>query len=282
MMLKWFDGREAAHVGEALADQFAPAKRQKSTLEELLLRADRDVRTLQLNFYKKARFANSFKWRLIENGIEPDEANAVTQSLILHLAQNEAGAAAQMSAPDNRAGDADPLLARAHAAFAAADWARAVELFDEFVSQHPDRSDALNSLGVALCNLGRYQEAEQRYREAIDVNPEYAEALSNLAGLRQGSPQEAEPLLRRVLKINPKFPGARARLGLMLASAGRDHEAKTALRKALKISPKDANALLGLSQIARSEGQFDEAESLLRRALQLNPKMPTAWAALSG
>ena len=95
MMFKWLDGREAAHVGEALADQFAPAKRQKSTLEELLLRADRDVRTLQLNFYKKARFANSFKWRLIENGVEPDEANAVTQSLILHLAQEQANAAAQ-------------------------------------------------------------------------------------------------------------------------------------------------------------------------------------------
>ncbi len=296
MMFKWLDGREAAHVGEELADQFAPApsraggsvrdekiaaKRQKSALEELLLRADRDVRSLELNFYKKARLANSFKWRLIENGVEPDEANAVTQSLILHLAQDEAGAAAQTSAPGNRAGDADPLLARAHAAFAAADWARAAEFYAEFVAQHPDRSDALNSLGVALCNLGRYQEAEQRYREAIDVNPEYAEALSNLAGLRQGSPQEAEPLLRRVLKINPKFPGARAMLGLMLASAGRDHEAKTALRKALKISPKDANALLGLSQIARSDGQFDEAESLLRRALQLNPKLPAAWAALS-
>ena len=163
---------------------------QKSTLEALLLRADRDVRTLQLNFYKKARFANSFKWRLIENGVEPDEANTVTQSLILHLAQNEAGAAAHTSAPGNRAGDADPLLARAHAAFAAADWARAVELYDEFVAQHPDRSDVLNSLGVALCSLGRYQEAEQRYREAIDVNPEYAEALSNLAGLRQGSPRK--------------------------------------------------------------------------------------------
>ncbi len=30
---------------------------------------------------------------------------------------------------------------------------------------------ALNNLGVALYNLGRYQEAEQRYREAIESIP---------------------------------------------------------------------------------------------------------------
>ena len=85
MMLKWFHAREAADVGAALADQFAAAaaprphpsaaprecERSTSTaLQELHERADREVRTLELNFYQKARFANSFKWRLIENGVE--------------------------------------------------------------------------------------------------------------------------------------------------------------------------------------------------------------------
>ena len=123
-----------------------------------------------------------------------------------------------------------------------------MDLFDEYVSLVPGRADALNALGVALFNLGRFQEAEQRYREAIDIDPEYANALVNLAALLQASPKAAEPLLRRVLKINPKYPGARAMLGIMLLSSGHEHEAKLAFRKALKVSPKDPIALLGLAQ----------------------------------
>ena len=160
-------------------------------------------------------------------------------------------------------------------------YAQAADLFDQFVSLVPGRADALNALGVALYNLGRYQEAEQRYREAIDIDPEYADALVNLAALLQANPDAAELLLRRALKINPKYPGARAMLGLMLLSSGHVHEAKAAFRKALKVSPRDPVALLGLAQIARVEGRFDEAQSLLKRTLEISPKMPTAWAALN-
>ncbi len=157
-----------------------------------------------------------------------------------------------------------------------------MELFEEYVSLFPDRADVLNALGVALNRLGRYQEAEQRFREAVDVDPEYADALVNLASLLQANPAAAEPLLRRALKINPKYPGARAMLGLMLLSSGQEHEAKIAFRKAQKVSPRDHVALLGLAHIARVEGRFDEAQSLLKRTLEISPRMPTAWASLHG
>jgi Flp pilus assembly protein TadD len=300
-MLKWFKAREAADVGVALADEFAQAaalhlpignaKSKKtgrlSPLQELLQRADRDVRTLELNFYQRARFANAFKWRLIDSGVKREVADDVTQSLIVHLSQGPTGVAAdrrsagaQGSGPEEASKNND-LLARAKKAFEEGDYAQAAELYDEFVSLDPGNADALNALGVALFNLGRYQEAGQRYREAIDVNPEYANALVNLAALQQANPKEAEPLLRRVLKINPKYPGVRSMLGIMLLSSGDDHGAKAALRKAQKATPNDPITLLGLAQIARVEGRFDDAQSLLKRTLEISPKMPTAWAALN-
>src|SRR5450755_4436201 len=69
MMLKWFKAREATEIGTALADQFASrtvsdlaegGKRAAPTdaseaLQDLLKRADREVRSLQLNVYKKAK-----------------------------------------------------------------------------------------------------------------------------------------------------------------------------------------------------------------------------------
>jgi tetratricopeptide (TPR) repeat protein len=302
MMLKWFNAREAADLGVALADQFAAAtatqpapvrssegkrKENASALAQLHERADREVRPLELNFYQKARFANSFKWKLIENGVESGVADGVTQSLIMHLSRGPAGAATNHASTAAQSGgtkDADEtraLLARAEKAFKAGDNDRAADLFEEFVSIIPGRADALNTLGIALYNPGRYQEAEQRYREAIDVDPEYADALVNLAALLQTNPDAAEPLLRRALKINPKYRGARAMLGLALLSSGLEHEAKVAFRKALKISPRDHIALLGLAHIARVEGRFDEAQSLLKRTLEISPKMPTAWASLN-
>jgi Flp pilus assembly protein TadD len=301
MMLKWFDAREAADVGAALAEWYVAAalrpapvrstegrqKEHATALRELHERADRDVRILELNFYQRARFANSFKWRLIENGVKRAVADDVTQSLIVYLSQGPTGVAGDRgSAGAQGSGSEDShktkaLLARAKKAFDEGNHAQAVELFDEFVSLVPDHADALNALGVALYNLGRYQEAEQRYREAIDVNPQYANALVNLAALQQANPKGAEPLLRRVLKINPKHPGARAMLGVMLLSSGDEHGARAALRKARKVSPNDPIALLGLAQIARVEGRFDDAQSLLKRTLEVSPKMPTAWAELN-
>jgi hypothetical protein len=104
MKLKWFKAREAADLGVALADQFARAaaiqtpmrgsegkrKENASALAQLHERADREVRPLELNFYQKARFANSFKWKLIEKGVESGVADGVTQSLIMHLSRGPA------------------------------------------------------------------------------------------------------------------------------------------------------------------------------------------------
>src|SRR5579862_8708648 len=98
-MIDWFNAREAAQIGASLADEFArPAARSNkavqegnpNALEALLRRADREVRSLRLNFYKKAKFANSFKWRLIENGVARQTADEITQSLVLHLSQDRA------------------------------------------------------------------------------------------------------------------------------------------------------------------------------------------------
>ena len=100
MILSWFSGREAAEIGVALADQFAPQPNSavpqgsqqcapSGSMQQLLRSADAEVRPLQLNFYKKAKFANSFKWRLIENGIAKEIADEVTQSLIVHLSQRQ-------------------------------------------------------------------------------------------------------------------------------------------------------------------------------------------------
>ena len=297
MILEWFDASEAAKIGAELADQFAPldAKRaamrgdqtasskRGDNLDVILQRADREVRGLRLNFYKKAKFANSFRWRLIENGIDPSIADGVTQQLVLHLSQDQSKSAKSGDAAPRRADPAkvQHLLEQGNGCLTDGAWAEAVGHYEQLLELQPRHPEALAQLGVALFGLGRYAEAERCYRESLEINPMSESTLCNLATVLQGDPPEAEKYLRQALKLNPKYADARSKLGMSLAFAGRLREAKGAFQKTLKVDPRHAEALLGLGQIARTEGRFTESESFINRALKVEPKLPGAWAAMN-
>jgi tetratricopeptide (TPR) repeat protein len=298
MILAWLDGREAAEIGVALADEFAPPTRSvdqgsahsshSGSMEQLLQRADTDVRPLQLNFYKKAKFANSFKWRLIENGVAREIADDVTQSLVVHLSQSRLPASNQKSAdaPANRAdrAKAQHLFNRGNNFFDQRAYAEAVALYEEALELDPLHAEALNNLGSSLSYLSRYGEAEQCFREAMAINPNYANPYGNLGNLlRQKSAlPEAEASLRRALKLRPNYTEARINLGLTLVFLGRLRDARTYFAKALKAAPRNVHALFGMGQIATLEGRFEEADTTFRRIIEIDPKMPNAWAALAG
>jgi tetratricopeptide (TPR) repeat protein len=296
MLLEWFNASEAAKIGAELADQFAPldatragihgnqsaSSKRGDDLNVILQRADREVRGLRLNFYKKAKFANSFKWRLIENGIERSIADGLTQSLILHLSQDQHKGTS--NDPASRRLDRakiQQLLDQGYKCLSQAAFSQAAVHYEQLLELQPQNPEALAQLGVALFSLGRYEEAERCYRESLEINPMSASTLCNLATVLQSDPPEAEKYLRQALKLNPKYADARSKLGLSLAFAGRVRDAKTAFQKALKVDPRHAEALLGLGQLARTEGRFAEAESFIKRALNVQPKLAGAWAAMS-
>jgi tetratricopeptide (TPR) repeat protein len=297
MNLAWLNGREATAIGAALADEFAPRTEPavargspqssaSGSMEQLLQRADREVRPLQLNFYKKAKFANAFKWRLIENGIAREIADEVTQSLVLHLSQIRIPAPSQNSAdaPADPSGPAKAqhLFIRGNKFYAQGAYAEAAAIYEEAVQLDSSHAEALNNLGSALSYLGRYEEAEQCFRDAISAKPNFSDPHSNLGVLlRQKSHlSDSEALLRRALKLRPTDLDARINLGLTLVFLGRLRDAKACFAKVLKTTPRNVLALFGMGQIATAEGRFDEAEATYRRIVEINPKMTNAWAAL--
>jgi len=297
MIISWLNAREAAEIGAALADEFAPQANAAASrgspqsggagsMEQLLRRADSEVRPLHLNFYKKAKFANSFKWRLIENGVERETADRVTQSLVLHLSQNLTPALSQSSAeapagrPDRA--KAQHLVRQGNKFFEQGAHAEAAALYEEAVELDSSFAEALNNLGSSLSHLGRYEEAEHCYRESIAINPNFSDPHANLGVLlRQKSYlSDSEALLRRALKLRPTDLDARINLGLTLVFLGRLRDARAYFAKVLKTTPRSGLALYGMGQIAALEGQFEEAETTFRRVIEINPKMSNAWAAL--
>ena len=296
-MLDWFNSRDAAQIGAALADEFAPpgspAIAQSSSsgtksIERLLMRADSEVRSLRLNFFKKAKFANSFKWRLIENGVARQTADDVTQSLVMHLSQVKQASLPDLGSklpPPERSSSATrkQLLTQGNQAFAKGGYSEAVAIYQDLLDLDPRNAEALHNLGSALTRLGLLSDAVEYIRRAIKCRPDFAEAHCTLGIVlrAKGENAESEIWLRRALKLNPNYSEARIHHGVSLLALGRLREASARFAKVLKSNPRHADALYLMGQIALLEGRFEEAEGHFNHALEINPKMPNALAALA-
>jgi tetratricopeptide (TPR) repeat protein len=242
-----------------------------------------------LNFYKRAKLANSFKWRLIENGVKRATADEVTQTLVLNLSMSEADPPATAAIPSavngrRSANNVKQLFAQGNRCMDQGAYIEAIDIFQRLLEVDPHHAMALNNIGAALSKLSQYQKAERLFRAAIKERPDFVDAHSNLGMVLrwQGFLNDSEKSLRNALRLNPSHVDARTNLGTTLALLNRLREAKGQLKKALKAEPRNAEALFAMGQIASLEGRFDESEKTLNRALQARPKMPVAWAALSG
>src|SRR6266853_73519 len=300
MLLKWFNARKATEVGTALADDFVFAFRPSGTrrqetraglqgqeLQKLLMRVDREAGPLKLNLIKRAALANSFKWRLLEKGVEQQLVDELTHALVLRLTPNQGSSVPSdkgASASKRRSGsrDAKALHTRGNEFLDRDAHAEALECYQELVNLDSRDAVARNGLGTALAQLARYSEAQDQFRRAIGIRPGFPEAHFNLAGALQstGRYNESEMPLRRALKLKPTYVDARISLGMSLVLLGRLQEASDCYEKALRLAPRNTQALVGRGQIEALEGRFAAAESLYRRALEVDPGSSYAWAAL--
>jgi Flp pilus assembly protein TadD len=77
-------------------------------------------------------------------------------------------------------------------------------------------------LGNALAARGLRQEATAQLEESVRLNPNHADAWSNLGGIyaAQGRFEEAERALRQAVRIRPDLAAARFNLGFRLLRRG--------------------------------------------------------------
>jgi len=294
MILQWFNARQASEVGAALADKLTPAAARmersdviaSDTLQDIVKLARGEVRDLRLNFYQRAKLANAFKWKLLENGIERRVADEVTQSLVLDLSfSHEAESSTPDAVPisDHPASTLE-LLARANGFAKRRDYTSAIKLYQQLLVVEPRHTAALNNMGSALADLGRFIDAEQHYRGALSIDPGFVEAHCNLGDVlrKRGYFAESETSLRHAIKLKPNYLDAHASLGLTLVFGGRVRDAKGRFRKVLKSRPRHALALHGMGEIAAREGRWEDAEKLFAQILELDPKNVTALVAQAG
>ena len=113
----------------------------------------------------------------------------------------------------------------------------AEHLFRQAVDLEPNMAAALTNLGNLVYRQGELEEARKLYERALEHDPLQPEARYNLANLLEdlGETELAISEMRRVCATAPDFADAHYNLGLMLAHVGGAAQAKMHLERYLEL-----------------------------------------------
>ena len=145
-------------------------------------------------------------------------------------------------------------------------------------------ADVRVNYGRFLEAQGRVNEAEQAYRTAVEHDPWLASAHYNLGTVvlrRGGETAEAVQHLERAVELEPDYVDALVNLGIVQAGGG-DVEAGGALfQRAVDADPNHANALSNLGTYHLQRGAFRDAVNVLTRAVAVAPGRADVVAGLA-
>lgn len=160
----------------------------------------------------------------------------------------------------------------AHVLYEQSRFAEAKACYEKILTIQPDLIAAQTGLGAVAKALGQSQEAEARFRKAIENGAGF-EAYGNLADLLHSADRihEAEACLNSAILAYPESVDAYVKTAIFLRTLGRAPESIPYFTQALSIdsSRKDIHVDLGVAKA--DEGFFSEAEACYRRAIELDP-----------
>ena len=151
-------------------------------------------------------------------------------------------------------------------------WAEAEEHFKKAIQLNPNYATAHQWYGSYLAAVGRMNEAVVAGKTAHELEPFsltiYGDYIRTLyyAGRLQEAHQEAQKLL----EMDPNFPRAHYELGLVLEEEGKLEEAISEFRLALKSSPENVTALTALGHSQALAGKKADAEKVIARLQELS------------
>jgi tetratricopeptide (TPR) repeat protein len=149
-----------------------------------------------------------------------------------------------------------------------------------FVQEVPEPARKQYQKGsVLLEKSNRRQEAFAALKSAIDIFPQYFDALEMLGTeqVKDGEYEAAIPLLTKALEINSRAYASCFALGVAQFNVKQLQPAIESLRRAVLLNEKSVNANLWLGIALRQTSRLDEAEVYLKRAdLLAESKLPDA------
>jgi predicted O-linked N-acetylglucosamine transferase (SPINDLY family) len=163
----------------------------------------------------------------------------------------------------------DELIRAADAAIGRLEYERALALASRAAELAPASALARYKRAVALHGLGRGDDAEQGYRQALALDPALGKALNNIGCLQRdrGARAAAMQSFERAIAADPALAEPHGNLGRELLGEGAIDAALERFRRAVAIDPGCADAQLQLRQCLLDMGEWREAERMRGAAL---------------
>jgi tetratricopeptide (TPR) repeat protein len=173
--------------------------------------------------------------------------------------------------------------------FESRNYSQAERYFLQTLSKGAEYADVLNMLGVIYHAAGKFNDSIACFQQALAINPNYTEAVLNLAVLRNdlGDYKEAKELYKRIggkkkkskemnSVLKGKISNMHMGLGDTYSGIGHYKEAIEEFKKALVLNPnyKDIRTKLGICY--RENNQKDLSIKELAKAVKENPNYTPA------
>jgi tetratricopeptide (TPR) repeat protein len=164
------------------------------------------------------------------------------------------------------------MIKAANRQFVDEDLEGALEQYELVCDLFPDHGAAYNNRGRIELQLGRFDEANELFWRAAEVDPYGSIPLINVFFLNIGLRPDAvaaEAASRRLVELGPEIPGYRSMLGWSLVAQARFSEAEVELRLLLEWEPDHLYGFPNMAHVLFAQGRADEALPRYRRLLEL-------------
>lgn len=203
------------------------------------------------------------------------------------------GAALRRTGDDERANEAemaaiaasgnDPDLRAAGDAMMANDLPRAEHIVRQVLAARPNDAAAIRMLGEIASEVGFPRDAEQLFRQALDLAPGFDFARLHLAMVldQQNRSGEALAELDRITGEIRDYPEARNLRAAVLGRTGGYEEAIELYSRSLEEDPGNVQLRLSLAYLQQIVGDEDSSIATYRKVIAQAPTAGEAWWGLA-
>jgi len=154
----------------------------------------------------------------------------------------------------------------------------AIEQFQLAIKFNPEDEDLYYNLAIAQQRIGDTQAAKTNYGKALDLYPDYVEALNNLGNIlvNEGNFSEAVVCFEKALQHDDKNPSTHNNLGTAFARQKKYAHSLAHFEAAVQLRPDYADAQFNLGNAYLLLGRTDDAIDQFNRLLQKDPGFAAA------
>ncbi len=155
----------------------------------------------------------------------------------------------------------------------------AIDSYKQAIKINPDFAETYNNLGMALQDKGELDAAIENYNKALKIKPNFTEAFYNMGNSLKdkGELDAAIDSYKQAINIKPCHAKAHNNMGIVINDKGLSDAAIESYNKALKIKPDYADAYYNMGNTLKYKGELHEAIDSYKQAIKIKPDYAEAY-----